>query len=159
MRKMRHRLKIVLQHLRLAVEKWHKASSAVSAFSGLLSLNLVLLSSSLNSPLEQLLKVLWFQDVHEDKTFHTQRLRVKLKKKKKSPNTEAAHWRQLVMIPPWLFLRTAICKHLIPEGLSWGKATGGRLLEEVSSVMTSCLSWWVWCWDRIMMTDEAVQNS
>lgn len=131
-------------------------------------LNLLLLSSSLNSHLEHLPKVLWFQDVHADKTFHTWRLKVKQNKtkqipqqpnkkpkqpNKKSPNPEAARWRQLMMITPWLLLKDQYLQAPYP------RRTLGSLLEEVLSAMTSCLSWRVWCWDCIMMTDEAVWSS
>lgn len=101
-----------------------------------MSLNLSLLSSSLNSPLEQLPKLLWFQDVHIDKIFHTQRL-------KKTPQTNKSHhgrssWGQLVMIPPWLLLKNHYLQEPHPRRFSWGKVMGGSLPKEVSSVKTSC---------------------
>lgn len=88
-----------------------------------MSLNLSLLSSSLNSPLEQLPKLLWLQGMHVDKTFHTQRL--KKNQNPTNPITEAAHeggW--------WWFLldyclRTTICKCLIPGDFLGGKSWEG----------------------------------
>lgn len=157
MRRTMYRLQIAVWHLGVAVKKQHEVSTAASALSGLLTLNLPLSSAALKSPLKQLLKTHWFQDVHADKTFCAQRIKVGGKKKGPTLNQlSEGSWQWFLLD---YCLRTIICKHLISGGLFWEKATGGRLLNEVSSVMTSCLSWWVSCWDRVMMTDEAIQSS